>query len=222
MSRSTTPASRSAPGARSRSAMPSPAPIASRSSASLGWEIYVPVDMARHVFDTLIARGADVGLRLCGTQALNSCRLEKAYRDCGHDMASTDHVLEAGLGFAVKLDKAKGRFGDFHRPRGRAEEKAGRPVAPPRAISARRSAPAALRQRGDPARRPRRGLSDVGRLWASSRRRRRPRLCRLQPRRKRRGAARLDLRYRGGRRAGRRAGQPRAALRSQGRTPAHA
>jgi glycine cleavage system aminomethyltransferase T/glycine/D-amino acid oxidase-like deaminating enzyme len=79
----------------------------------LGWEIYVPVDMARHVFDTLAARGADVGLRLCGTQALNSCRLEKAYRDCGHDMASTDHVLEAGLGFAVKLDKARGRFGDF-------------------------------------------------------------------------------------------------------------
>ena len=79
----------------------------------LGWEIYVTVDMARHVFDSLIARGADVGLRLCGTQALNSCRLEKAYRDCGHDMASTDHVLEAGLGFAVKLDKARSRFGDF-------------------------------------------------------------------------------------------------------------
>ena len=79
----------------------------------LGWELYVPVDMARHVFDTLMARGADVGLRLCGTHALDSCRLEKAYRDYGHDMASTDHVLEAGLGFAVKLDKAKGRFGDF-------------------------------------------------------------------------------------------------------------
>ena len=79
----------------------------------LGWELYVPVDMARHVFDTLMARGADVGLRLCGTHALNSCRLEKAYRDYGHDIASTDHVLEAGLGFAVKLDKAKGRFGDF-------------------------------------------------------------------------------------------------------------
>ena len=39
--------------------------------------------------------------------------MEKAYRHYGHDIASTDHVLEAGLGFAVKLDKAKGRFGDF-------------------------------------------------------------------------------------------------------------
>ena len=79
----------------------------------LGWELYVPVDMARHVFDTLMARGAEVDLRLCGTHALDSCRMEKAYRHYGHDIASTDHVLEAGLGFAVKLDKAKGRFGDF-------------------------------------------------------------------------------------------------------------
>jgi glycine cleavage system T protein len=79
----------------------------------LGWEIYVPADMASHVFDTLMARGANVGLRLCGTHALDSCRMEKAYRHYGHDIASTDHALEAGLGFAVKLDKAKGRFGDF-------------------------------------------------------------------------------------------------------------
>jgi glycine cleavage system T protein len=79
----------------------------------LGWELYVPADMARNVFDTLVSHGADIGLRLCGTHALDSCRLEKAYRHYGHDIASTDHVLEAGLGFAVKVDKARGRFGDF-------------------------------------------------------------------------------------------------------------
>ena len=79
----------------------------------LGWELYVAADMAGHVLDAVMARGSELGLRLAGTLALNSCRLEKGYRDCGHDMASTDHVLEAGLGFAVKLDKAKGRFGDF-------------------------------------------------------------------------------------------------------------
>jgi glycine cleavage system aminomethyltransferase T/glycine/D-amino acid oxidase-like deaminating enzyme len=79
----------------------------------LGWELYVPADMARHVFDTLIARGGEVGLRLCGGHALDSCRIEKGYRHFGHDIASTDHVLEAGLGFAVKADKARGRFGDF-------------------------------------------------------------------------------------------------------------
>jgi 4-methylaminobutanoate oxidase (formaldehyde-forming) len=79
----------------------------------LGWELYIPVDMARHVFDTLVQRGAAVDLRLCGTYALDSCRVEKAYRHYGHDIASTDHVLEAGLGFAVRSDKARGRFGDF-------------------------------------------------------------------------------------------------------------
>jgi len=79
----------------------------------LGWELYVPSDMARHAFDALVERGADVGLRLCGSHALDSCRMEKAYRHFGHDIASTDHVLEAGLGFAVKIDKPRGRFGDF-------------------------------------------------------------------------------------------------------------
>jgi len=69
--------------------------------------------MAPHVFDTLVARGAEVGLRLCGTHVLDSCRMEKAYRHYGHDIASTDHVLEAGLGFAVKLHKPRGRLGDF-------------------------------------------------------------------------------------------------------------
>ena len=58
----------------------------------LGWELYIPADMARHVFDTLIASGAEVGLRLCGTHALDSCRMEKAYRHYGNDIASTDHV----------------------------------------------------------------------------------------------------------------------------------
>ena len=79
----------------------------------LGWEIYVATDMARHVFDTLAARGADVGLRLAGMHAIDSCRTEKAYRHMGHDIGHADHVLEAGLGFAVKVDKTAGRFGDF-------------------------------------------------------------------------------------------------------------
>ena len=63
-------------------------------AGELGWELYLPVDLARNVFDTLMTRGTGTGLRLCGTLALNSCRLEKGYRDYGHDMASTDHVLE--------------------------------------------------------------------------------------------------------------------------------
>jgi glycine cleavage system aminomethyltransferase T/glycine/D-amino acid oxidase-like deaminating enzyme len=79
----------------------------------LGWEIYVSSDMARHVFDTITARGDGLGLKLAGMHVLDSCRIEKAYRHMGHDIGHADHVLEAGLGFAVKLDKPAGRFGDF-------------------------------------------------------------------------------------------------------------
>ena len=49
--------------------------------------------------------GEDLGLRLCGLHAMDSCRIEKAYRHFGHDITDEDHVLEAGLGFAVKPDK---------------------------------------------------------------------------------------------------------------------
>jgi len=47
-------------------------------------------------------------LTLCGLHTLDSCRIEKAYRHWGHDITDEDHVLEAGLGFAVKT--AKGDF----------------------------------------------------------------------------------------------------------------
>jgi 4-methylaminobutanoate oxidase (formaldehyde-forming) len=39
---------------------------------------------------------------------LDSCRIEKAFRHFGHDITDEDHVLEAGLGFAVRTKK-----GDF-------------------------------------------------------------------------------------------------------------
>lgn len=74
----------------------------------LGWELYVSSDQAAHVFETILEAGADVGLKLCGLHAMDSCRIEKAYRHFGHDITDEDHVLEAGLGFAVKMDK-----GDF-------------------------------------------------------------------------------------------------------------
>ncbi|MCA3455041.1 MAG: aminomethyl transferase family protein, partial [Rhodobacter sp.] len=72
----------------------------------LGWELYVSTDQAAHVFEALEA--ADRGMVLCGLHTLDSCRIEKAYRHFGHDITDEDHVLEAGLGFAVKT--AKGGF----------------------------------------------------------------------------------------------------------------
>ncbi len=71
----------------------------------LGWEIYVSADMAVHVFDTIHEAGQDFGLKLCGMHMMDSCRIEKAFRHFGHDITSEDHVLEAGLGFAVKTAK---------------------------------------------------------------------------------------------------------------------
>lgn len=73
----------------------------------LGWELYVPTDMAAHVFEALLEAGAPHGLKLCGLQAMNACRLEKAFRHVGHDITDEDHVLEAGLGFAVKPGKGE-------------------------------------------------------------------------------------------------------------------
>jgi glycine cleavage system aminomethyltransferase T len=77
----------------------------------LGWELYVSTDQAAHVFEALMQAGeeagADVGLKLCGLHTLDSCRIEKAFRHFGHDITDEDHVLEAGLGFAVKADKSE-------------------------------------------------------------------------------------------------------------------
>ncbi|GAB1479556.1 FAD-dependent oxidoreductase [Paracoccaceae bacterium] len=72
----------------------------------LGWELYVSADQTAHVFEALEEAGAGLGLKLCGLHALDSCRIEKAYRHWGHDITDEDHVLEAGLGFTVSRKKA--------------------------------------------------------------------------------------------------------------------
>ena len=71
----------------------------------LGWEVYISSDMAAHAFETLHAAGQDMGLKLCGMHMMDSCRIEKGFRHFGHDITCEDHVLEAGLGFAVKTQK---------------------------------------------------------------------------------------------------------------------
>jgi glycine cleavage system T protein len=71
----------------------------------LGWEIYVSSDMAGHAFEVLWDAGRDMGLKLCGMHMMDSCRIEKGFRHFGHDITCEDHVLEAGLGFAVKTAK---------------------------------------------------------------------------------------------------------------------
>ena len=71
----------------------------------LGWELYISSDQCAHIFETIIDAGSDHDLKLCGMHMMDSCRIEKAYRHFGHDITCEDHVLEAGLGFAVDTDK---------------------------------------------------------------------------------------------------------------------
>jgi len=77
----------------------------------LGYELYVSAEQAVHVYDRIVAAGEAFGLRHAGLKALGSLRMEKGYRDYGHDIDNTDHVLEAGLGFAVDLAKPCGFIG---------------------------------------------------------------------------------------------------------------
>lgn len=77
----------------------------------LGFELYIPTEFSAHVYEAVVEAGQDLGLKHAGFQALNSLRIEKAYREYGHDMDNTDTPLEAGLGFAVKFDKFGGFIG---------------------------------------------------------------------------------------------------------------
>jgi len=72
----------------------------------LGYELYIPAEQALHVYEMIAEAGKQFDLRHAGLKALNSLRMEKGYRDYGHDMDNTDNAYEAGLGAFVKLDKA--------------------------------------------------------------------------------------------------------------------
>ncbi len=71
----------------------------------LGYELYIPTEQAIHVYDFIVEVGKQFDLRHAGLKALNSLRMEKGYRDYGHDMDNTDNAYEAGLGMFVKLKK---------------------------------------------------------------------------------------------------------------------
>jgi sarcosine dehydrogenase len=77
----------------------------------LGWELYVPAEFAVTVFETLHGAGAAVGLRDAGYYAIESLRLEKGYRAWARELTPDDTPWQAGLGWAVKLDKPGGFIG---------------------------------------------------------------------------------------------------------------
>lgn len=77
----------------------------------LGYELYIPTEQAVHVYDALVEAGAAFDVKHAGLKSLASLRMEKGYRDYGHDIDNTDSVLEAGLGFAVDWKKPGGFIG---------------------------------------------------------------------------------------------------------------
>ncbi len=77
----------------------------------LGYELHVPAEQATDVYDRVVAAGRAFGLVHAGLKALGSLRMEKGYRDYGHDIDNTDDPLETGLGFALDLKKAGGFIG---------------------------------------------------------------------------------------------------------------
>jgi len=77
----------------------------------LGYELYIPTEQGMHVYQRLVEAGERVGARHAGLKALASLRMEKGYRDYGHDIDNTDPIFEAGLGFAVDLKKPGGFLG---------------------------------------------------------------------------------------------------------------
>jgi heterotetrameric sarcosine oxidase gamma subunit len=77
----------------------------------LGWELYIPVPFTLGIYDALLAAGTRLGLRHCGYHALNSLRIEKAYRDWSHDIGPDDTPFDAGLAFSCAWDKPGGFLG---------------------------------------------------------------------------------------------------------------
>ncbi len=78
-------------------------------AGELGYELNIPSEQAVHVYDRVVEAGKAFGLKHAGLRSLGSLRLEKGYRDYGHDIDNTDDPYSVGLGFAVKAD----REGDF-------------------------------------------------------------------------------------------------------------
>ncbi len=71
----------------------------------LGWELHVATEFAPHIYDAIIEEGKAFDLKHCGYHAMNSLRIEKAYRHWGHDIADEDTPIEAGLSFTVDFSK---------------------------------------------------------------------------------------------------------------------
>lgn len=75
------------------------------------YELHIPTEFAIHVYEQVVRVGKEFGLVHTGLKALSSLRLEKAYRDFGHDMDNLDTLVEVGLAFTADMTKPGGFVG---------------------------------------------------------------------------------------------------------------
>jgi glycine cleavage system aminomethyltransferase T/glycine/D-amino acid oxidase-like deaminating enzyme len=73
----------------------------------LGWELYAPMEYGRALWSTLWDAGREHGMVAGGYRAIDALRLEKGYRVWSSDITPDETPYEAGLGFAVALEKAE-------------------------------------------------------------------------------------------------------------------
>ncbi|HZM71855.1 MAG TPA: FAD-dependent oxidoreductase [Candidatus Polarisedimenticolia bacterium] len=74
-------------------------------TGELGWELYPPAEYGRALWDRVWVAGREHGLVAAGYRAIDALRLEKGYRVWSSDITPEETPYEAGLGFAVRLDK---------------------------------------------------------------------------------------------------------------------
>lgn len=77
----------------------------------LGFELFIPTEFLIDIYDRIVEAGQAFGLAHAGYHALEHLRCERAYREFALDLTPDDTPLEAGLGFAVKLEKPGGFIG---------------------------------------------------------------------------------------------------------------
>ena len=80
----------------------------------LGWELYIPVEKSKQIYEIIINKEKEFDLVHAGAHAMDIMRMEKGYLHWGHDISPAENPYEAGLGFAIKLNKKENFIGKEH------------------------------------------------------------------------------------------------------------
>jgi 4-methylaminobutanoate oxidase (formaldehyde-forming) len=71
----------------------------------LGWELYIPINEAKKIYDTIVEIGIKYKLCHAGVHAMDTLRMEKGYLHWGHDISPEENQYEAGLKFTISFNK---------------------------------------------------------------------------------------------------------------------